>query len=165
MTRRDIVAIVTVYVVVVVGLLYWRATRPHATGLIMSNGAGEAIKDCPVGSYFTDDPKTGKFSCVKAAILTYLEVAENGRIRIRGGRSVEPCKVGALWTDAEGRHECVEYHEPAPGECDLGDVYLGDDGIWSQCLPSDVWWLIGECSDGKRLTPEGKIVACEEPKP
>jgi hypothetical protein len=138
MTRRDIVAIVT-FVLGIGGGLYWRATRPEPLQPGIAKG--------------------------RTAILTYLEVTENGWIRIRGGRSVEPCKVGALWTDAEGRHECIEYHEPASGECDLGDVYLGDDGIWSQCLPSDVSWLIGECSDGKRLTPEGKIVACEEPKP
>src|SRR3972149_3976656 len=31
-------------------------------------------------------------------------------------------------------------------------------------VESDTWTVIPECSDGKRLTPEGKIVACEEPK-
>jgi hypothetical protein len=70
------------------------------------------------------------------------------------GCESRPTLVGQI----EGVNKAVE-------TCVVGETKFGEDGTWFQCLPTETWTVIPECLDGKRLTPEGKIVDCVETKP
>lgn len=70
--------------------------------------------------------------------------------------------TGITVSNGEGYMICVT---PDGREVREGDQWLASDGTMSVCAATGTWTIVPECSDGKRVTPEGRIAACGEPKP